>query len=101
MGNNVIPRAISGRGQDIYIQKIKPMLGQSYQYDRVTSFYSPKSLAILLNEFTQIWEKGGTVRLIIGFHERMAILPVLKSEMNISEIIKNAVKKPSPVRPGT
>jgi len=93
MMDNSQPRVISGRGEEIYSKLIKPLFQKSYQYDRVASFYSPKSLKILLNGLAQIWEKGGTIRLIIGFHERMEILPALEKNLEIKKAITTAVKK--------
>lgn len=88
-----IPRALSGRGRTIYEKMIAPLLRTSYQYDRVTSYYSPRSLAVLLEEIANVWRKGGTIRLVIGFHQTMEITPALRNNTQISEEVKKAVAK--------
>lgn len=72
---------------------LKPLFEKSDQYDRVTSYYSPYSLAVMLRELANIWKRGGTARLIIGFHERMDITPSLKNDVDVRDEIKRAVKR--------
>ncbi len=88
-----IPRAMSGSGKRIYESMIRRLFLASTQYDRVTSFYSPQSLVILLQELSEIWRVGGTARIVIGFHERMDILPALKTDLEVRNAIKKAVSE--------
>jgi len=65
-----IPFAISGKGSDITEKITKPLLNVSTNYDRVTGFFSPTALLILIEEFIAVWKSGGSVRLIMGFHDQ-------------------------------
>ncbi len=84
-------RAISGRGEEIYRRMIGPLLREGYQYDRVTSFYDPYSLLILLRELAAIWKRGGFVRLIVGFHQSKAVVPALRPGLTVTDAVKRAV----------
>jgi ERCC4-related helicase len=86
-----VPKYYSGKGEDILKKMIKPLFVDSNQYDRVSAYYNPKSLMVLLQEFSNIWKKGNRIRLIIGFHEDLKISPALQKNINIKDSIKNAV----------
>jgi len=84
-------RCISGPGKSIAENIYKPLLKKSDQYDRVTSFYNPESLFILLKELAEVWEKGGSIRLIIGYHQSVEIMPAINDKVRVKEEIKKAV----------
>ncbi|MFW9888793.1 MAG: SNF2-related protein [Candidatus Thorarchaeota archaeon] len=84
-------RALSGPGKEIFEKMLKPLFLDVSQYDRVASYYNPRSLALILRELASLWNRGGTVRLILGFHERMEILPALRTDLEIRKSIKRAV----------
>lgn len=84
-------RCYSGPGKNILKNISKPLLENSSQYDRVSSFYNPQSLFAILDELTKVWKRGGTIRLIIGYHQALEIIPALNDEIQIKTEIKNAV----------
>ncbi len=86
-------RAVSGLGHEIYDKLLKNQFEKAYQYDRVASFYDPKSLVFLLRDFARMWKRGGKVRLIIGYHERFDLAPALSTDLRIRSAIRNSVAK--------
>jgi len=83
-----IPFAISGRGIDITEKITKPLLNVSTNYDRVTGFFSPTALLILIEEFVAVWKSGGAVRLIMGFHDQNNIFD---AEVHVANDVIQAV----------
>ena len=63
---NQIPRALSGPGQEIFDKIHRPLLGSSMNFDRVSSFFGPKSLANAITEISEIWKSGGKIRMILS-----------------------------------
>jgi len=61
-----IPRAVSGYGQEIFEKIHKPLLASSTNFDRVSSFFGPNSLAMAISEIALIWKSGGNIRLILS-----------------------------------
>ena len=61
-----IPRAVSGYGQEIFDNIHKPLLASSSNFDRVSSFFGPKGLAMAISEIAEIWRGGGVIRLILS-----------------------------------
>ena len=65
-----VPKFHSGRGEFITQRITRPLLKNSTDYDRVTGYFSVQSLKHLLEEFANVWKSGGSIRLIIGFHDQ-------------------------------
>jgi superfamily II DNA or RNA helicase len=68
-----VPFAHSGKGKEITEKITKPLLNASTNYDRVSGYFSPSALRILIEEFASVWKSGGTIRLIMGFHDQSKI----------------------------
>ena len=85
-----LPRVVSGPGNQIYQKLFSPLLRESFQYDRVSSFYTANSLYRLLEELCEVWKRGGNVRLILGHEESKEIVPSLQIE-NVELETKKAV----------
>lgn len=58
----------TGKGEDILEDFLLPVLKQSVCYDRITGYYTIESLLAISQGIESIFEKQGTMRLIIGLH---------------------------------
>ena len=58
----------TGKGKDILEDFLLPVLKQSVRYDRITGYYTIESLLAISQGIESIFEKQGTMRLIIGLH---------------------------------
>lgn len=83
-----VPFAISGKGKEITENITKPLLEASSNYDRVAGYFSPSALKILIEEFAAVWKTGGTIRLIMGFHDQSKIFD---EKIHAKKDIKHAV----------
>lgn len=96
-----IPRALSGSGQEIFDKIHLPLLSSSTNFDRVTSFFGPRSFSKAITEISNIWRSGGKIRLILSPENSSEIHQALKNiaddnERRIStvtESIEIAVRK--------
>jgi superfamily II DNA or RNA helicase len=84
-------RALSGPGHEILAKMVRPWLRRAVQYDRVSSYYSPRSLLTLLDELATIWKGRGVVRLVLGFHESGEFRPLLERKVPIEAEVRRAV----------
>ena len=87
-----LPRAVSGPGRKIYKELFGPLLRESFQYDRVSSFYRANSLYSILQDVCEVWKRGGNVRLILGHSESEHIVPSLQLK-KVAEDTKTAVSR--------
>ena len=58
----------AGNGGKILEEFLLPCLDVAVRYDRVTSFYTVESLLAVSQGIQSLYERGGTMRLIIGVH---------------------------------
>lgn len=58
----------TGKGEDILEDFLLPVLKRSVCYDRITGYYTIESLLAISQGIESIFEKQGTMRLIIGLH---------------------------------
>jgi ERCC4-related helicase len=70
---------------------VRPWLARAARYDRVSGYYSPRTLLSLLAEFAKVWDAGGTVRLVLGYHETRKILPAVRGAVPPDRALKRAV----------
>ena len=93
---NQIPRALSGPGQDIFDKIHRPLLGSSMNFDRVSSFFGPKSLANAITEISEIWKSGGKIRMILSPMDTSEIHQALENIIGDDErkisTIKNSIE---------
>jgi len=96
-----IPRALSGLGQHIFDKIHQPLLSSSTNFDRISSFFSPKGLAKSISKISQIWKGGGKIRLILSPIDTSEIHQALENITNdderkittVTESIEIAVRK--------
>lgn len=83
-----IKHSYTGKGSYILNDFIIPVLSESIQYDRITSFFSVDSLLSISNGMQELYEHNGKMRLIIGVHSvpREIIEASLKKEHMQKEI---------------
>src|SRR5688572_3652867 len=79
----------SGRGELILSRFVLPVLKESSEYDRVTSFFSTTSLVAIAEGLDELWKRRGRMRLVLGVHD---VPPELaeaarKSEDPSSEVV--------------
>ena len=58
----------AGKGEKILKEFLLPILNHAVSYDRITSFYTIESLLSISQGIQSIFERGGTMRLIVGIH---------------------------------
>ena len=96
-----IPRALSGRGDEILKSIHKPLLSSSENFDRVSGYFGAKALVKAISEISEVWGRGGRIRLIISPADTSDIHLALenltaddpKASTIIQEVIENAVRK--------
>ena len=96
-----IPRALSGRGDEILKSIHKPLLSSSENFDRVSGYFGAKALVKAISEISEVWGRGGRIRLIISPADTSDIHLALenltaddpKAPTIIQEVIENAVRK--------
>lgn len=74
---------------------VKPILRQTKDYSRITSFFTPKLIKSKIVELAQCFARGGKVKLIVGIHDTGKLIPVL-NELNSTDKklkFKEAVQK--------
>lgn len=84
-------RVVSGPGSEILRTIVRPWLRSAVEYDRVSSYFGPRSLLTLLREFANVWRTGGVVRLVIGYHDSAKIVAALQEEDSPSKALIHAV----------
>jgi superfamily II DNA or RNA helicase len=85
--------AFSGAGNHITQNITKPLLESSTNYDRVTGFFSPTALKYLIEEFASVWKSGGTIRLIMGFHDQYRVFDEkIRAASNIKRAVSLALE---------
>jgi superfamily II DNA or RNA helicase len=79
----------SGRGELILSRFVLPVLMESVEYDRVTSFFSIRSLVAIAEGLDELWKRRGRMRLILGVHSVPSDLAeaARKSEDPSSEVV--------------
>lgn len=105
--DNSFPRAVSGSGFDISERIHKPLLSASSNFDRVSSYFGPKSLALVIDELSEIWKLGGKIRLILSPSDTSEIHEALENVvddevriiLSVEESIKKAIQKIKGSRP--
>ena len=95
----VIPRAFSGKGKEIFENIHLPLLKSSRNFDRVTSFFSPKGFAKAIGEISDIWKSGGKIRMILSPQDSSVIYQALenivgaeKKRLKLEESIELAIR---------
>jgi superfamily II DNA or RNA helicase len=74
---------------------VKPILRQTKDYSRITSFFTPTLIKSKIVELAQCFARGGKVKLIVGIHDTGKLIPVL-NELNSPDKksnFKEAVQK--------
>lgn len=59
----------TGRGEDILTGFVLPLLSESVEYDRVTSFFTTGSLVAISAGLDELWTRRGRMRLVLGLHD--------------------------------
>lgn len=79
----------TGRGDDILSRFVLPVLTESIEYDRVTSFFTTESLVAIAEGLNELWQRRGKMRLVLGIHDvpKDLIEAVKMSEDPASELI--------------
>ncbi|SVC88788.1 uncharacterized protein METZ01_LOCUS341642, partial [marine metagenome] len=96
-----IPRAISGRGDEILERIHKPLLASSDNFDRVSSYFGIGAFVKSISEIAEVWGRKGRIRLIISPADTSDIHIALKNASNdkqkastiVEEVIEKAVRK--------
>ena len=57
-----------GRGTHILNEFLLPVMSEAVRYDRITSYFTIESLLAIAHGIESLFEKNGTMRLIIGIH---------------------------------
>lgn len=96
----IIPRALSGLGKEIFENIHVPLLASSKNFDRVTSFFSPRGFALAIDEISEIWKSGGKIRMILSpedssliFQALENIVDIQKKRIKLEESIEIAIRK--------
>ena len=74
---------------------VKPILRQTKDYSRITSFFTPKLIKSKIVELAQCFSRGGKVKLIVGIHDTGKLIPVLNklNSLDKKSKFKEAVQK--------
>ena len=59
----------SAEGKEILELFVRPVLGQSISYDRLTGYFSVNALVSVAEGLEQLFRKNGKMRLVIGIHD--------------------------------
>ncbi len=84
-------RVVSGPGSEILRTIVRPWLKNAVEYDRVSSYYGPRSLLVLLKEFAKVWKAHGVIRLVLGYHDSARIIASLQSGRPPTDAVRQAV----------
>ena len=92
-----IPRALSGRGEDILERIHKPLLASSENFDRVSSYFGIEALSKSISEIAEVWSRKGRIRLIISPADtsdiHIALHNASEDKQKISTIIEEVIEK--------
>lgn len=82
-------------GKKILNGYIKPLLAESNNYYKISSFFSPSIIKSILFELNTCFQRRGSVKLIIGIHDSAKLIPVLDQIQNANkhDKFKIAVQK--------
>lgn len=75
-----LQRTYEGPGSELLSRFVLPCLREAERYDRVTSWFTVKSLVAIGAGIEQLWRRGGGMRLVIGIHDVPAPLALAASE---------------------
>lgn len=65
------------KGWKILEHYIKPLLAESREYLKISSFFTPAVIKSVLQELQSCFQQKGSVRLIIGIHDSSKLIPIL------------------------
>ena len=59
----------SAPGREIIADFVRPVLGESVSYDRLTGYFSINALVSIAQGLESLFRKNGRMRLVIGIHD--------------------------------